>query len=68
MHSHGASRAAEVSFVGLERSDDELPLELVPGLLEGNSPPNQLVNDLRQAAVERMFRHRPLLKLRCIAT
>src|SRR5579864_4860161 len=48
MHAERLRRAAEVTSVGLQRSDDELSLELSPCLLESQSATHQLVDDLIQ--------------------
>src|SRR5262249_20617147 len=56
-----AGRTAEVPLIRLERGDDELPLELPPGLLQGDTAADQLVHDLVQPSVEILLGQDPLL-------
>jgi hypothetical protein len=44
--------SAEVPPVALQGSDDELPLELPPGLLQRHAPAYELVDDLEQASIQ----------------
>jgi len=60
MDPQAAGRSADVAVVGFEGSDDELLLELPPGLVEGHASPNEFVHNPREAATQRFFRHRSL--------
>jgi hypothetical protein len=51
MDAEASSRAAKVPVVGSKRRGNELALELLTGLFQGQSPVHELVDDLVKASV-----------------
>jgi len=67
MNSKRLSRTRQVAIVGLERRHDVLLLELAARLVQSNSAPHQLIDDLSQAPVEILLCHRTALCTACVS-
>ena len=57
MHTERFRGTGEISFVRLQRRNDELLFELTPRLVEREPAPHQLVYDLYQSTVQILLHH-----------
>jgi hypothetical protein len=57
VNSEGLCGTGEIAFIGAQRGDDELLLELSSGLIQGDSPSHQLIHNLPESPIQILLRH-----------